>query len=100
MHEQENPDRSVIFDSSEGALMRRLELNFRGVDQRSLESQPLALLERQEFVLVHEGMVTMTKLGSQVFRECDVVRRDSEPTQCWMLANSRMAELGILPTHD
>ena len=74
MDEQEQADRSVVFDSSEGALMRRLELNFRGVDQQSFEPQPLALFERQKFVLVREGLVTMTKLGSQVFSERDVVQ--------------------------
>lgn len=96
MDEQEQADRSVVFDSSEGALMRRLELNFREVDQQSLEPQSLALLEHQKFVLVREGLVTMTKLGSQVFSECDVVQLNSEPTRRWMLSNSRIAELRIV----
>ena len=91
-----DPDTSVVFDSNDGALMRRLELNFRGVNASALDPWSLAMLRRRKFVTLTDSVVTMTELGSQVFRECEVVNPESYASLRWTMSNARLAELGVV----
>ena len=90
-----DPDRSVVFDNNDGSLMRRLELNFRGVKATTLDPWSLAVLRRRKPVMLTEGMVKMTDLGTLVFQESAVENPESRAKQVWTLPNARLADLGL-----
>lgn len=90
------PGTSVVFDNNDGALMRRLELNFRGVNATCLDPWSLAMLRRRKFVSLADGLATMTELGSRVFQECEVVNPESHANLHWTMSDARLAELGVV----
>lgn len=90
------PGTSIVFDTNDGALMRRLELHFQGVNASGLDPWSLVRLCRRNFVTLTDGVATMTELGSQIFRECEVVNPRSHTDLCWTMSDERLAELGVV----